>query len=162
MRFLEENIMSKYQEFCASFWAGKAKNEEEQLLQEEREQILPQEIGKLLTGMCEYLQCPLELIRYADTQANMVVGTLESSPPPIKYDPEEGRHNLDLEIGIRDQPGQGSYPVWLHFTFVPLKHITGVVMRSAAVKLKNCFTPAFEVGACILITSGKSLSVSSF
>jgi hypothetical protein len=101
---------------------GKAKTEAEQLEREDEERSLPLAVGGVVRRLCAYFQCPIDQIRFVDTQANVVTGMLQESVPAIRFNAAKGRHYLYLEIGIEDQPVHERYPIWLRLEFVPLKH----------------------------------------
>jgi hypothetical protein len=94
--------MSKYQEFCESLRVGKAKTETEQLEREDEERTLPRAVGEVVRRLCDYCQCPIDQIRFVDTQANVVTGTLRESVPAVQFNAAKGRHYLDLEFRIED------------------------------------------------------------
>jgi len=113
--------MSRFQEFCESFRAGKARAEEEQLEREERLRDLPATVGDVFRRMCASFRCPENQAHYVDLDTNTVAGTVHSATPPIRFCPEKGRHCLGLEIRVGAPPDQDQYPVWLSFEFAPLK-----------------------------------------
>jgi hypothetical protein len=114
--------MSKFQEFCESFWVGRAKTEEEQLQREDELRTLPGAVGQVVRRLVAAFQCPSERAHYVDPQAGIAVGTVQGSDPPLHFNPEQGRYSLCLEIRVGDQPGTDQYPVWLNLEFVPRKH----------------------------------------
>jgi hypothetical protein len=114
--------MSTYEQFCESLRAGQISAQEEQLRRAEEERSLPPAVGDVIRRLGASFRCPAGRVRYVDTQANLVTGTLEGALPPIRYSPEKGRHCLDVEIGVGDRPAREPYPVWVHLEFVPLRH----------------------------------------
>ncbi len=114
--------MSRYQEFCESLRVGQIKAAEEQLERQESRHALTQAVGDIVRRMCEYFQCPADRVRYLDSQANMVTGTLQGSVPPIRYDATSGRDCLDVEIGVGDEADKDLCPVRLRLEFVAPRH----------------------------------------
>ncbi|HLN28850.1 MAG TPA: hypothetical protein VK395_13980 [Gemmataceae bacterium] len=114
--------MTKFDEFCDSFWVGKAKTEEGCLEREDELRRLPVAVSQVLQRMCSFLQCPEGHVHYVDLETNAVAGTVESSLPPISFDHKRGRNIIGLEIRLGERPSRNQYPVWLRFEFVPIKH----------------------------------------
>ncbi len=114
--------MSRYQEFCESLRVGQIKAEEEQLERQESRHALTQAVGDVVRRMCEYFQCPADRVRFVDTQANMVTGTLPCGVPPVRYHSTSGLDCLDLEIGIGDEADKALCPVRLRLEFVAPRH----------------------------------------
>jgi len=113
--------MSKYQEFCQSFWAGKAKTDQAQLEREDEYRCLPSAVGEVIQRMCAYFQCPPDRAHYLDLETNKVAGTVLNSAPPLRIKPERGRLGLGLEIQLGEQSQRDPYPVWLFIELAPLK-----------------------------------------
>ncbi len=113
--------MSRFQEFCESLRAGKARAEEEQLEREELLRDLPVAVGEVFRRMCTSFRCPESQAHYVDVDTDTVGGTAQGSAPPIRFCPEKGRYRLGLEIRVGAPADQDHYPVWLSFEFAPLK-----------------------------------------
>jgi hypothetical protein len=114
--------MAKFQEFCASFWVGKAKTEGEYLQQEEEKRDLPAAVGQVFKRMCDSFECPREQARYVDLETQTVADLVYASLPPLRFDPAKGCYRVGLEIRISEAPQGDHYPIWLGFEVLPLKH----------------------------------------
>ncbi len=113
--------MSRFQEFCEALQAGKARAEEVQLKREELLRDLPVAVGEVFRRLCASFRCPESQARYVDVDTDTVGGTVQGSPPAIRFCPEKGRYRLGLEIRVGAPADQDQYPVWLSFEFAPLK-----------------------------------------
>ena len=60
--------MSRFQEFCESLRAGKARADEEQLEREERLRDLPVALGEVFRRMCASFRCPASQAHYVDLE----------------------------------------------------------------------------------------------
>jgi len=114
--------MSKFEEFCTSYWVGKAKNAEERLNHEGEFSRLAANAGNIAQRMCAYFQCPADQVQYVDIATDTVCGTIRDSLPSVHFSPDKGRNRFVLEIKVTDRQSGGNYPIWLQFEFVPLKH----------------------------------------
>jgi len=114
--------MTKFDEFCDSFWVGKAKTEEERLEREDEQRRLPVAVGDVFQRMCSFLQCPEDHLHYVNPETNATAGAVGRSLPPIGFDHKKGRNIIGLELRLGEPPSRSQYPVWLRFEFVPIRH----------------------------------------
>jgi hypothetical protein len=115
-------MMSKFDEFCEAFSAGKIKTEEERLAREDELRRLPLAIGKIVERMCSCFRCPPQHAHYVDLETKVVTASVQGSVPRIYSDPGRGRSSVGVEIRVGGTNHRDEYPVWIRLEFNPMMH----------------------------------------
>ena len=105
-------VRTVYDDFCESLRVGKARAAEAEAEAQDEQHVFERAVAGVVRATRERFACPAQAAHYVDPQSRlpaMVPGDL----PPLRFEPQTGRHALDLEIALHAGQGEPHDPIEL-------------------------------------------------